>query len=128
VPTTSPSPSPTGSPTPSPSSPVPDADDDEDDLGPDHDDDDTSASDDDDVWSWVLVSLLGALTIALFIILACFWRKFWVPDVMFSTPIFSPGPNPVSLGRKIVVNSPSTIERMLLYKILESTFSKKKTN
>jgi hypothetical protein len=112
---------------------VPDADDDEDDLGPDHDDDDSESSEEpSQIWPIVIVSLLGVLSILLCIILACFWRQYWVSDVMWSTPVFSPGPNPVSLGKPIghtiVVNSPSAIERLLLYKILESTFSKKKTN
>ena len=110
-------------PSPSPTAPVPDADDDEDDLGPDHDDE---SSDDDDIWPIVLVSLLGAASCFLFFILAFFWRRFYVPDFMWSTPVFSPGPEPIALGQRIVINSPSVMEKMLLYHVLEETLGGKK--
>jgi hypothetical protein len=116
---------PTTSPTPSPTAPTPDADDDEDDHGHDHDDS-SESDDDDDFWGWIWVVLLFLFSIFLALILAWFWRRFWVPDVMFSQPIFSPGPEPIALGRSITVSSPSAIERMLMYKILEATLSKKK--
>jgi hypothetical protein len=84
-------------------------------------------SDDDDPWSWVLVALLFAGSIILALLLVFYWRRFWVPDFMFSTPIFSPGPEPVALGQRIVVPSRSALEKTLLYHVLEETLGNKKT-
>jgi LPS O-antigen subunit length determinant protein (WzzB/FepE family) len=73
-----------------------------------------------------LIILIGVLSIVIFLLLVFFWRRFWTSDMMLSEPRFkaTPGGIPAAVATRYILKNAATLDRMLLYKIMESTLKK----
>lgn len=71
------------------------------------------------------MSLIGVLSIVIFLVLLIFWRRFWTPDMMLSEPNFKSREGAVSsVATQFIVRNHATLDRMLLYKIMQNTLKK----
>jgi hypothetical protein len=60
------------------------------------------------------------------VLLFVLWRRFWTPDMMLSEPRFkaTPGGIPTAVATRYLLKNAATLDRMLLYKIMESALKK----
>jgi len=71
------------------------------------------------------MSLIGVLSVIIFLVLLIFWRRFWTPDMMLSEPNFKTKEDgSVSVATQFILRNHATLDRMLLYKIMQNTLKK----